>query len=145
MIELVFLIAVVVLLGASVLLIANTIRLSIFSRRREIEVMKLVGATNWFVRGPFMLEGLLCGLGGAFAAVVLLMLGKEAVLPAIIPTDYTSPDVQAWSFSLIALMLILHRPRGRSARLRHDAAPLPEGLAGRRLAVGERIAKSPPR
>ena len=106
-IELVFLIAVVVLLGASVLLIANTIRLSIFSRRREIEVMKLVGATNWFVRGPFMLEGLLCGLGGALAAVVLLMLGKEAVLPAIIPTDYTSPDVQAWSFSLIALMLIL--------------------------------------
>ncbi len=64
-IELVFLIAVLVLLGASVLLIANTIRLSIFSRRREIEVMKLVGATNWFVRGPFMLEGLLCGLGGA--------------------------------------------------------------------------------
>ncbi len=106
-IELVFLIAVVVLLGASVLLIANTIRLSIFSRRREIEVMKLVGATNWFVRGPFMLEGLLCGLGGALAAVVLLMLGKEAVLPAIIPTDYTSPDVQAWSFSLIALLLIV--------------------------------------
>ena len=89
MIELVFLIAVLVLLGASVLLIANTIRLSIFSRRREIEVMKLVGATNWFVRGPFMLEGLLCGLGGALAAVVLLLLGKEAVLPAIIPTDYT--------------------------------------------------------
>ena len=106
-IEIVFLVAVVVLLGASVLLIANTIRLSIFSRRREIEVMKLVGATNWFVRGPFMLEGLLCGLGGAVAAVVLLMLGKEAVLPAIIPTDYTSPDVQAWSFPLIALMLIL--------------------------------------
>ncbi len=106
-IELVFLIAVVVLLGASVLLIANTIRLSIFSRRREIEVMKLVGATNWFVRGPFMLEGLLCGLGGALAAVVLLMLGKEAVLPAIIPTDYTSPDVQAWSFSLIALLLVV--------------------------------------
>ena len=106
-IEIVFLVAVMVLLGASVLLIANTIRLSIFSRRREIEVMKLVGATNWFVRGPFMLEGLLCGLGGAVAAVVLLMLGKEAVLPAIIPTDYTSPDVQAWSFPLIALMLIL--------------------------------------
>ena len=58
-IESIFLIAVVVLLGASTLLIANTIRLSIFSRRREIEVMKLVGATNWFVRGPFMLEGLI--------------------------------------------------------------------------------------
>ena len=106
MIEIVFLIAVIVLLGASVLLIANTIRLSIFSRRREIEVMKLVGATNWFVRGPFMLEGLLCGLGGRVAAVVLLLLGKEVVLPAIIPTDYTSPDVQALAFPLIALILI---------------------------------------
>jgi cell division transport system permease protein len=105
-IELVFLVAVVVLLGASVLLIANTIRLSIFSRRREIEVMKLVGATNWFVRGPFMLEGLLCGLGGAFAAVVLLILGKEAVLPAIIPGDYPSPDVQALSFPIIAMLLM---------------------------------------
>ena len=59
------LIAFIVLLVSSTLLVANTIRLSIFSRRREIEVMKLVGATNWFVRGPFMIEGLLCGLGGA--------------------------------------------------------------------------------
>ena len=48
----------IILLIASTLLIANTIRLSIFARRREIEVMKLVGASNWFIRGPFMLEGL---------------------------------------------------------------------------------------
>ena len=64
----VVLIAFIVLLVSSTLLVANTIRLSIFSRRREIEVMKLVGATNWFVRGPFMIEGLLCGLGGAVLA-----------------------------------------------------------------------------
>ena len=64
-IEVVFLVAVIVLLAASVLLIANTIRLSIFSRRREIEVMKLVGATNWFVRGPFMIEGCCAGSPGA--------------------------------------------------------------------------------
>ncbi len=57
MIESFFLIAVLVLLAASTLLIANTIRLSIFSRRREIEVMKLVGATNWFVRGPVHARG----------------------------------------------------------------------------------------
>ena len=62
-----FLIAVLVLLASSTMLIANTIRLSIFSRRREIEVMKLVGATNWFVRGPFMIEGLLVGLGGSLS------------------------------------------------------------------------------
>ena len=61
----IFLLAGLILLAASAILIANTIRLSIFSRRREIEVMKLVGATNWFVRGPFMLEGLICGVGGA--------------------------------------------------------------------------------
>ena len=71
-ISIVFLIGVILLLIASTLLIANTIRLSIFSRRREIEVMKLVGATNWFVRGPFMVEGLICGLVGAIAAVILL-------------------------------------------------------------------------
>ena len=79
-IEIVCLVAVLVLLAASMLLIANTIRLSIFSRRREIEVMKLVGATNWFVRGPFMLEGLICGVLGAAVAVGLLLVGKEVAL-----------------------------------------------------------------
>jgi len=103
----VFLVAVIVLLIASVLLIANTIRLSIFSRRREIEVMKLVGATNWFVRGPFMLEGLLCGLGGSLAAILLLLLGKEVALPSILGHIETSSDVKALSFPLTALALLV--------------------------------------
>ncbi|MFM8268476.1 MAG: cell division protein FtsX [Ilumatobacteraceae bacterium] len=55
----------VVLLFASALLIWNTIRTAMFARRREIEVMKLVGATNWFIRLPFMMEGLVQGLVGA--------------------------------------------------------------------------------
>lgn len=105
-IEIVFLVAVVVLLVASTLLIANTIRLSIFSRRREIEVMKLVGATNWFVRGPFMLEGLLCGLFGSLAAILLLLVGKEAALPAILGHIDTSSDVRAWGFAAIASILL---------------------------------------
>jgi cell division transport system permease protein len=105
-IEVVFLVAVVVLLAASILLIANTIRLSIFSRRREIEVMKLVGATNWFVRGPFMVEGLLCGVVGAFAAIVLLLLGKEIALPSILGHIDSSNDVRALSFGLTALILL---------------------------------------
>src|SRR5580765_360109 len=105
-VELVFLIAVLVLLIASTLLIANTIRLSIFSRRREIEVMKLVGATNWFVRGPFMLEGLICGLLGSLSAVVLLLLGKELVVPAILPHVNTTSDVQALAFGFNALILL---------------------------------------
>ncbi len=106
-IESFFLIATLVLLSASTLLIANTIRLSIFSRRREIEVMKLVGATNWFVRGPFMLEGLLCGLVGAVAAVILLVLGKEVVLPEVIPRLNAGSDVHAISFALNALIILI--------------------------------------
>jgi cell division transport system permease protein len=107
-IELVFLIASVILLVASIILIANTIRLSIFSRRREIEVMKLVGATNWFVRGPFMLEGLICGLVGSAIAVVLLFLGRELALPAIFSDTIknASSDVQAWSFEAVGGILI---------------------------------------
>ncbi len=102
----VFVAAVLVLVLASALLIANTIRLSIFSRRREIEVMKLVGASNWFVRGPFMLEGLACGLFGALAAVVLLVLGKELAASAILDRLNSTPDVHAMSFSLTALIVV---------------------------------------
>src|SRR5690349_14231276 len=104
-ISIVFLIAVILLVIASTLLIANTIRLSIFARRREIEVMKLVGATNWFIRGPFMLEGLACGLLGSLLAVILLSLGKTIALPSILPHigGGAHSDVHALSFTLNAL------------------------------------------
>lgn len=101
----IFLIAVIVLVAASTLLIANTIRLSIFARRREIEVMKLVGATNWFVRGPFMIEGLICGLVGSAIAVVLLLLGKELALPSILGRIEDS-GVGALAFGWNALILL---------------------------------------
>ena len=106
-IEVVFTLATLVLVVASVLLISNTIRLSIFSRRREIEVMKLVGATNWFVRGPFMLEGLICGIAGALLAVFFLVLGKTVALPAIMPHLSGDADVHAMAFPLVALVLLL--------------------------------------
>ncbi|MDX6481381.1 MAG: cell division transport system permease protein [Gaiellaceae bacterium] len=107
-ISIVFLVAVVLLVIASALLIANTIRLSIFARRREIEVMKLVGATNWFIRGPFMLEGLLVGLAGSALAVLLLLLGKEVALPTIIEhLGGGTPDVHAFPFMLNALVLFV--------------------------------------
>src|SRR5690606_19403492 len=63
-----------ILLGAALLLILNTIRMAMFARRREIEVMKLVGATNWFIRIPFMLEGLIHGVVGALVAVFSVVL-----------------------------------------------------------------------
>jgi cell division transport system permease protein len=98
-----FVIAVVTLAIASTLLIANTIRLSIFARRREIEVMKLVGATNWFVRGPFMLEGLLCGLAGSALAIVLLVLSKELASPLL---DRVRADAEALPFLWTAAILL---------------------------------------
>ena len=104
LIEILFLVAVIVLLAASTVLIANTIRLSIFARRREIEVMKLVGASNWFVRGPFMLEGLICGFAGALLAVILLLVGKEVALPEL--GWFDDPDVHSLAFGLNALILI---------------------------------------
>lgn len=67
----------VVLLFASALLIWNTIRTAMFARRREIEVMKLVGATNWFIRLPFMLEGLLQGIVGATLGSAALLLVND--------------------------------------------------------------------
>jgi cell division transport system permease protein len=98
--------AILILLGSATILIGNTIRLSIFARRREIEVMKLVGASNWFVRGPFVVEGLLTGLLGAAAAIVLLFLGKELVLPATIGRLDAGKDVNAIAFEYTALMLL---------------------------------------
>jgi cell division transport system permease protein len=99
-----FIVAVIVLLIAATVLISNTIRLSIFARRREIEVMKLVGATNWFVRGPFMIEGLLCGLAGSVVAVLLLLLGKQLVLPSIEPTNDASAEAMAFFWNALILL-----------------------------------------
>ena len=73
------------------LLIANTIRLSLYARRREVEVMKLVGATDWFIRWPFVLEGVIVGALGGVVAILLLAVIKIAVV-----------DPLAQDFALIA-------------------------------------------
>jgi cell division transport system permease protein len=65
---------------ASIALIANTIRLSIFARRREVEVMKLVGATNWFIRWPFVIEGVIVGFMGGVLACLLLWIVKNTLV-----------------------------------------------------------------
>ena len=68
------------LLVASLGLVGNTIRLSIYARRREVEVMSLVGATRWLIRWPFIIEGLVVGLLGAATAVFILWLGKVTIV-----------------------------------------------------------------
>jgi cell division transport system permease protein len=74
----------VLLIIASVLLISNTVRLSVFSRRREIHVMKLVGATDGFIRWPFVIEGVILGALGAVLAVLLLGVMKVALVDPVV-------------------------------------------------------------
>jgi cell division transport system permease protein len=69
------------LAGASALLvILNTVRMAIFSRRREVAIMKLVGATNWFIRVPFMLEGMVQGIIGAGVACLLIFVARNKIM-----------------------------------------------------------------
>jgi cell division transport system permease protein len=90
-------------------LIWNTIRTAMFARRREIEVMKLVGATNWFIRIPFMLEGLLHGLAGGLLAVGGLYgvnyLWKERVIPKI--PDLAALQVTSTQFNLVVVLVLV--------------------------------------
>ncbi|MBP7929974.1 MAG: permease-like cell division protein FtsX [Acidimicrobiia bacterium] len=85
-----FMLISLVLLASSLFLIVNTIRLATFARRREIQVMKLVGATNWFVRVPFMLEGMVQGFIGAFVAVLGVIVLKLSVFDRIEGGSLTS-------------------------------------------------------
>lgn len=78
------------LLVAALLLILNAIRMAMFARRREIEVMKLVGATNWFIRVPFMLEGIVQGIVGA-----VLALGAVVALDRFMQNAAENKDYEA--------------------------------------------------
>lgn len=77
------LVMMVLLAIAAVFLIATTIRLSVFARRKEIGIMKFLGATNWFVRFPFLLEGMFLGLAGALLAVGAVYYGYISLLGSI--------------------------------------------------------------
>ncbi|CAN5562283.1 permease-like cell division protein FtsX [soil metagenome] len=101
------LIVAALLLVASLLLVANTIRLSIYARRREVEVMQLVGATNWFIRWPFVVEGLVCGLIGGLAAVAVLFIGKETVVDPLAESFSIIPAEQTIAFAKLVVLLLV--------------------------------------
>ncbi len=96
----------VLLTIASILLIANTIRLSLYARRREVEVMKLVGATDWFIRWPFVIEGIIVGAVGGVLAIVILGVTKVALLDPVFSGWSLVSQIRTISFpALIAVML----------------------------------------
>ena len=95
----------VLLTIASILLIANTIRLSLYARRREVEVMKLVGATDWFIRWPFVIEGTIVGAAGALLAIVILGITKVAVLDPL--ADHWTLIAAPRTIAFTALVTVL--------------------------------------
>jgi cell division transport system permease protein len=95
------------LIFASVALIANTLRLSIFARRREVEVMKLVGATNWFIRWPFVIEGVFVGFMGGVLAVLLLTIAKETFIDPLADRFALLAAPDTIDFPLLIVVLLL--------------------------------------
>jgi len=91
---------------ASLLLVANTIRLSMYARRREVEVMKLVGATDWFIRWPFVIEGVLVGALGGVAAVALLGVVKVSLVDPLAKDFALIAAPETMNFGLLIAVLL---------------------------------------
>jgi len=102
-------IVVVALLFTAVFLISNTIRITIFTRRTEIEIMKLVGATNWFIRWPFVIEGALIGLIGAMIPAAILSFiyinGFSLIMSYLSGTYFALLPPNPFLFQLVGSML----------------------------------------
>ncbi len=97
----------VLLAVASLFLVGNTIRLSIYARRREVEVMQLVGATDWFIRWPFVIEGLVVGLFGALIAVGILFLGKVTIVDPLSDNFALVENLNTISFGPLIAALVM--------------------------------------
>ena len=96
----------ILLVVASLMLVANTIRLSIYARRREVEVMRLVGATNWFIRWPFVIEGLIVGLSGAAIAVGMLWVGKVTIIDPLAQNFQLIDNFSTVAFKTLVITLL---------------------------------------
>lgn len=97
----------ILLVLTTMLLIGNTIRLSIYARRREIEVMRMVGATSWFIRWPFVIEGVVVGAAGGLVAVLLLLVFKQTIIDPVsdrFALFAATDTINFWSLTLILMI-----------------------------------------
>lgn len=78
----------IIFIGVSVFLIMNTIKLTVYSRRREVGIMKFVGATDWFIRWPFIIEGMIIGFAGSLLASLLLYFLYKSIFGYIVSTMF---------------------------------------------------------
>ena len=103
--KLVLTVITLLLVAASLMLVGNTIRLSIYARRREVEVMRLVGATRWFIRWPFMIEGMVVGFAGSVVAILILWLGKVTIVDPLSDSFALVAVQDSISFTLLVAIL----------------------------------------
>ena len=103
----------IILVGVSIFLIMNTTKLTVFSRRREVGIMKFVGATDWFIRWPFVIEGVIIGLVGATLACAALFftyswlfkwIGNQVVSISLVPAAYILTTL-SWEFVLGGILV----------------------------------------
>ncbi|MGK2877233.1 MAG: permease-like cell division protein FtsX [Solirubrobacterales bacterium] len=97
----------ILLVLTSALLVGNTIRLSIYARRREVEVMRMVGATSWFIRWPFVIEGVFVGAAGGLFAVLMLLIFKQTVIDPVSDKFalFAAPDtINFWTLTLVLMI-----------------------------------------
>lgn len=101
---------IIVLLAISIFIIANTIKLTVFARRREINIMKYIGATDWFIRWPFIVEGVIIGIIGALVAFIVTSYGYNGVTQKFytIMPDMENSFIRLVSLKDIGALLILY-------------------------------------
>lgn len=101
-------VAVVLLVFISLVFLNNTIRLAILARRREISIMRLVGATNGFIRGPFLMEGALQALGGAILAIIVISIMRATLMPSLEhAVSFLPLSVDPSTYGLIYVVLVV--------------------------------------
>ncbi len=102
-----------ILIGVSLFLIGNTIKITLYSRRREIGIMKYIGATDWFIRWPFIIEGMIIGIIGAIVGCILLYYGYNVVytkvstnlfLVKLVQPKYVLTNI-SWQFGLLGILI----------------------------------------
>lgn len=105
----------IVFVGVSLFLIVNTIKITVYSRRREVGIMKFVGATDWFIRWPFVIEGIIIGLVGGVLSTLLLFAGYNLLygkvvaasslyMPQFVPPMYVLTTM-SWQFILAGIVI----------------------------------------
>lgn len=108
LIRLIGLAIIIFMAGATVFIISNTIRLTVFARRKEIAIMKYVGATDWFIRWPFLLEGVVLGFIGSTIAIILLRLSYIALTQKIYDMMTFFPLMPLYPFlTYVTIFIIL--------------------------------------